>query len=67
VVNRALTIRAGQAPVHRYLQPLLETIERGDIDPRFVITHRMSLDETPDGYELFKHKQDDCVKVVLTP
>ncbi len=67
VMNRALTIRAGQAPVHRYMQPLLERIERGEIDPSFVITHRMSLEEAPRGYDMFVNKQDECVKVVLTP
>jgi threonine dehydrogenase-like Zn-dependent dehydrogenase len=67
VVNRGLTIKAGQCHVHKYLRPLLERIEAGEIDPSFVITHRMSLDDAPQGYETFKHKQDDCVKVVLKP
>ena len=67
VMNRALTIRAGQAPVQRYLRPLLERIERGEIDPSFIITHRLSLDEAPRGYEMFLRKRDDCVKVVLSP
>jgi threonine dehydrogenase-like Zn-dependent dehydrogenase len=67
VMNRSLTIRSGQAHVHRYLRPLLERIRNGEIDPRFVITHRMALDDAPRGYELFKSKQDGCVKVVLTP
>jgi threonine dehydrogenase-like Zn-dependent dehydrogenase len=67
VVNRSLTIKAGQCHVQRYLRPLLQRIEEGDIDPSFVITHRLSLDDAPKGYELFKQKQDDCVKVVLTP
>ncbi len=67
VMNRGLTIRTGQCHVHRYLEPLLAHIERGDIDPSFIVTHRMSLDDASDGYETFKHKQDECVKVVLTP
>jgi threonine dehydrogenase-like Zn-dependent dehydrogenase len=46
---------------------LLERIERGEIDPSFVVSHRMSLDEAPEAYELFKHKQDNCTKIVLTP
>ncbi len=66
-MNRSLTIRAGQCHVQRYLQPLLERIQRGEIDPSFVITHRMALEDAPEGYELFKHKRDDCEKVVLTP
>jgi threonine dehydrogenase-like Zn-dependent dehydrogenase len=67
VMNRGLTIKTGQCHVHRYLRPLLERVENGDIDPSFVVTHRMSLDEAPTGYETFKNKQDECVKVVLKP
>ncbi|HEX2177940.1 MAG TPA: glutathione-dependent formaldehyde dehydrogenase, partial [Actinomycetota bacterium] len=50
-----------------YLKPLLQRIEKGEIDPSFIITHTMGLDETPKGYDIFKHKQDDCMKVVLKP
>ena len=67
VMNRGLTIKTGQCHVHRYLKPLLEHIEKGDIDPSFIVTHRMSLDDASDGYETFKHKQDECVKVVMKP
>ncbi|MFL5677996.1 MAG: zinc-dependent alcohol dehydrogenase [Chloroflexota bacterium] len=66
VMNRSLTIRAGQCHVHRYMQPLLERIQKGEIDPSFVITHRLSLEEAPMGYELFKNKLDGCEKVVLS-
>src|SRR5918912_391676 len=62
VMNRGLTIRSGQCHVHRYLRPLLERIENGEIDPSFIITHRLALDEAPRGYELFKNKEDDCLK-----
>jgi threonine dehydrogenase-like Zn-dependent dehydrogenase len=64
---KALTFKMGQTHVHRYLQPLLEHIEKGDIDPRFIITHRKKLAEAPEMYETFKHKREDCIKVVLTP
>ncbi|HEV2087571.1 MAG TPA: hypothetical protein VGR21_04590, partial [Cryptosporangiaceae bacterium] len=67
VMNRSLTIKSGQCHVQRYMRPLLERIERGEIDPTFVITHRMSLADAPRGYEMFKNKDDECVKVVLTP
>ena len=53
--------------MHRHLRPLLERIENGEIDPSFIVTHRLPLDEAPRGYELFKQKQDDCLKVVLKP
>jgi threonine dehydrogenase-like Zn-dependent dehydrogenase len=67
VMNRSLTIRTGQAHVHRYMRPLLERIRKGDIDPTFVITHTMPLDDAPLGYDIFLKKQDDCMKVVLKP
>jgi threonine dehydrogenase-like Zn-dependent dehydrogenase len=65
VVNRSLTIRSGQCHVHRYLRPLLERIERGEIDPSFVITHRMPLSAAADGFDMFLNKVDNCEKVVL--
>lgn len=67
VMNRSLTIRTGQCHVQRYMRPLLERIEKGDIDPSFVITHRLRLDQAPEGYEMFKNKEDNCIKVVLRP
>ncbi|WP_438008357.1 zinc-dependent alcohol dehydrogenase [Sorangium sp. So ce321] len=65
LMNRSLTLRTGQCHVQRYLRPLLERIEKGEIDPSFVITHRMRLEDAPQGYELFVNKQDECLKVVL--
>jgi threonine dehydrogenase-like Zn-dependent dehydrogenase len=65
IVNRSLTIRSGQTHVHRYMRPLLERIEKGDIDPSFVVSHRMSLRDAPSGYQMFNDKQDGCMKVVL--
>jgi threonine dehydrogenase-like Zn-dependent dehydrogenase len=67
IMNRSLTIKTGQAHVQRYMRPLLERIQRGEIDPSFVITHRMRLDEAPAGFSKFLHKQDECMKIVLTP
>ncbi len=67
LMNKGLQIRAGQCHVHKYIQPLYERIRDGQIDPSFVVTHRLGLDQAPDGYETFKHKQDECVKVVLKP
>jgi threonine dehydrogenase-like Zn-dependent dehydrogenase len=64
---KGLTFKMGQTHVHKYMRPLLERIEHGEIDPSFVITHRMNLDDGPQGYEIFKHKEDDCIKVVLKP
>jgi threonine dehydrogenase-like Zn-dependent dehydrogenase len=67
VMNKGLTIRSGQCHVHRYLRPLLERVQNGEIDPSFVVTHQLPLDEAPRGYELFKNKEDECLKVVLKP
>ncbi len=66
-MNKGLTINAGQTHVQKYLRPLLERIQKNEIDPSFVITHRVKLDDAPAAYETFKHKQDNCIKVVLKP
>jgi len=67
VMNRSLTIRTGQTHMQRYTRPLLERVQKGEIDPSFIITHRLSLDEAPQGYKMFRDKADDCMKVVLKP
>jgi threonine dehydrogenase-like Zn-dependent dehydrogenase len=66
-MNRSLTMRTGQCHVHRYMKPLLERIQKGDIDPSFVISHRMNLDQAPEGFAKFLNKEDHCTKIVLTP
>jgi threonine dehydrogenase-like Zn-dependent dehydrogenase len=67
LVNRGLTLKSGQTHVQRYWGPLLARIEAGENDPSFVITHRLSLDDAATGFDMFKHKKDDCIKVVMTP
>jgi threonine dehydrogenase-like Zn-dependent dehydrogenase len=67
LMNRSLTIKTGQTHVQRYMKPLLERIQHGEIDPTFVITHTLSLDDAPYAYDIFCNKQDDCIKVVLKP
>jgi threonine dehydrogenase-like Zn-dependent dehydrogenase len=66
LMNKSLTVRTGQTHMHRYMRPLLERIERGEIDPSFVITHRMRLEDAPEGFETFLHKRENCEKVVLS-
>jgi threonine dehydrogenase-like Zn-dependent dehydrogenase len=66
-MNRSITMRTGQCHVHRYMRPLLERIEAGDIDPSFIVTHQLALEDASRGYETFKHKREGCVKVVLKP
>jgi threonine dehydrogenase-like Zn-dependent dehydrogenase len=66
-VNKGLTMKTGQTHMMRYMQPLLERIQRGEIDPSFVISHVLPLDAAPDAYRMFRDKQDQCTKVVLKP
>jgi len=65
IVNRSLTIKSGQTHVHRYMRPLLKRIQDGEIDPSFIITHRLPLNQAAYGYEIFTNKEDDCLKIVM--
>jgi threonine dehydrogenase-like Zn-dependent dehydrogenase len=65
--GKGLTLKMGQTHVHRYLPRLLDRIERGEIDPSFVITHRVPLGEAPAAYRTFRDKEDGCIKVVMKP
>ena len=67
LMNKGLSIKSGQCHVQRYMKPLYEHVKKGHIDPSFVVTHKLGLDDAPNGFETFKHKQDECVKVVLKP
>jgi threonine dehydrogenase-like Zn-dependent dehydrogenase len=64
---KGLTMKMGQTHVHRYMKPLLDRVVRGEIDPSFVITHRLRLEEAPWAYRTFRDKQEGCIKVVLKP
>ena len=61
---KGLTLKLGQTHVHKYMRLLLDRIRRGDIDPSFVISHQLPLDEAPRAYRMFR---DDCIKVVMRP
>ncbi|MFF5056452.1 zinc-dependent alcohol dehydrogenase [Micromonospora sp. NPDC000663] len=65
-MNRSLIMRTGQCHVQRYTRPLLDRIRRGEIDPSFIVSHRMPLRDAPKGYKIFQKKQDDCTKVLLS-
>ena len=65
--GKGVTFRMGQVKAQRYMRPLLHRIEKGEIDPSFIITHRVELDDVPAAYQMFNDKQDGCVKVVLRP
>lgn len=64
---KGLTIKMGQTHVQKYLRPLFDRIQKGEIDPSFVITHRLELNDAPNAYSIFEKKQDDCIKVVMRP
>jgi threonine dehydrogenase-like Zn-dependent dehydrogenase len=66
-MNKGLTWKTGQTHMQAYMPMLLEKIVSGEIDPSFIITHEMSLEDAAKGYDIFKHKQDSCIKVVLKP
>ncbi len=65
--QKGLSLKGGQTHVHKYMQPLLERVQAGQIDPSFVITHRIEIEDVPDAYRMFRDKQDECVKVVIRP
>lgn len=65
--GKGLTFKMGQTNVHAYLKPLLDTIEKGQIDPSAIITHRVKLDDAPGAYATFQRHEDHCEKVVMTP
>jgi threonine dehydrogenase-like Zn-dependent dehydrogenase len=67
LMNKGLTVKTGQTHMMRYMKPLLDRIERGEIDPSFVISHRVPITQAPQMYEVFSEKQDGCTKVVLDP
>ncbi|MBK9307950.1 MAG: glutathione-dependent formaldehyde dehydrogenase [Nitrospira sp.] len=67
VMNKALTIKTGQTHAQHYFKPLLERIGKGEIDPSFVVTHRMKLADAPQGFDIFNRKEDGCIKIVMTP
>ncbi len=64
---KGLTLKMGQTHMQRYMKPLMDRIEKGELDPTFIITHRLPLDEAPKAYYTFRDKQDECIKVVLKP
>jgi threonine dehydrogenase-like Zn-dependent dehydrogenase len=66
-MNKGLTFKMGQTHVQKYMPKLFEKIESGEIDPSFIITHKMGLEDAPQGYKIFNEKEDNCIKIVLKP
>ncbi len=67
IMNKGLTVRSAQQHGQKYLPRLLEHARKGELDPSFLVTHRFSLEDSPRGYEMFKHKEDGCVRSVFIP
>jgi len=65
--GKGLTMKMGQTHMMRYMKPLLKRIESGEIDPSFIISHRLPLEEAPKAYKIFRDKKQSCTKVVLDP
>jgi threonine dehydrogenase-like Zn-dependent dehydrogenase len=67
LTNKGITMRTSQQPGQRYMGRMLEHVQAGELDPSLLLTHRMSLEEAPRGYEMFKKKEDGCLRAVFTP
>jgi threonine dehydrogenase-like Zn-dependent dehydrogenase len=67
LTNKGITVRTSQQPGQRYMPEMFAAVQTGQLDPSFLITHRMSLEESPRGYEMFKKKEDNCLRAVFTP
>jgi threonine dehydrogenase-like Zn-dependent dehydrogenase len=67
LTNKGITMRTSQQPGQRYMSRMIEHVQAGDLDPSFLLTHRMSLEDSPRGYEMFKNKEDGCLRAAFTP
>ena len=67
IFAKGLTMRGGQAHVHKYLPRLVKLVQEQQLDPSFIITHRMNLEDAPQGYRIFNDKEDSCIKIVMRP
>lgn len=67
LMNKGITVRTARQPGQRYMPRMLEHVQRGELDPSLLITHRLPLENAPRGYEMFKNKEDGCLRAVFTP
>jgi threonine dehydrogenase-like Zn-dependent dehydrogenase len=65
--NKGLTFRMGQMHGQKYMHKLLDLVLNEKLDPSFVVTHQLPLEQAPHAYKIFQQKQDNCIKVVLKP
>jgi threonine dehydrogenase-like Zn-dependent dehydrogenase len=66
-MNKGLTLRMGQMHAQKYIPRLLDYVQGGSVDPSYLLTHRWPLERGPEGYKMFKHKTDECVRVAFQP
>jgi threonine dehydrogenase-like Zn-dependent dehydrogenase len=67
LTNKGITMRTSQQPGQRYMSQMLQHVQAGNLDPSFLLTHRMSLEDAPRGYEMFEKKEDGCLRAAFTP
>ncbi|MCP1365762.1 zinc-binding dehydrogenase, partial [Halomonas sp. BBD48] len=67
IVNKALSVRSGQQPGQRYIECIFEHIQKGELDPAYLLTHPMSLEDSPEGYAMFRDKDRECLRAVFMP
>jgi threonine dehydrogenase-like Zn-dependent dehydrogenase len=67
LTNKGITLRTSQQPGQRYMPAMIERVRTGELDPSFLLTHRMSLEDAPRGYDMFKHKRDGCLRAAFIP
>jgi threonine dehydrogenase-like Zn-dependent dehydrogenase len=65
--GKGITMKMGQTNMHKYMKPLLERVEKGEIDPSYIISHRISLDEVPNMYKVWRDKKEKVTKIVIDP
>ena len=65
--DKGIIMQGGQAPAHKHIDKLMQHVSNGDVQLDDIITHRLPLSQAPHGYDIFRHKKDGCVKVVLKP
>ena len=65
--GKGITMKMGQTNMHNYMKPLLERIEQGQIDPSYIISHRITLDQAPEMYKIWRDKKENVTKIVIDP
>jgi threonine dehydrogenase-like Zn-dependent dehydrogenase len=67
LMNKAITLKSGQMHAQKYIPKLIEYVQKGEVDPSFLLTHRWSLNQGPEGYRMFNDKTNKCIRVAFAP